>query len=410
VPILHCEPWGWDNWNLATATPSGNGTWLDGAPLVITILDDSHPIIQDAGLSNGVVAFYDVFSGTNPSRTMSPKEASSLDDEIVVLARADGTNTDDNTVFAAMWALEAGATETIGIGATFPSRIVGMAMPTGDEAGADLPATDISANGYALITAAVHWLDPDSFPDTAVLAARWPLSDGSGTSPTEIVGGLIGSMRNMDAGTAWIGDAEAPTTGALCFDGVDDYVYIPNGPGNDITTHSFTVSLLARQPGLHDPDNASMENRWFTKGTYAGAAGIRYEVYQKAADLRWSLDDGVIKSELSLPAAPYVNDQWHHVVFVRDREASPTAQLRMYRDGVLDGTLTDGTATVSNPVEPLVLATSIAPDVPASVEFFDGCLDDIRIYHSALTDDQIQQLFESYVIPSANEVGEWVMY
>jgi hypothetical protein len=62
-----------------------------------------------------------------------------------------------------MWALEAGATESIGSPGSFTNRIVGLAYPPG--AGTSLPWTDYSPAAVALFTAAIHWLDPTSVPE-----------------------------------------------------------------------------------------------------------------------------------------------------------------------------------------------------------------------------------------------------
>jgi hypothetical protein len=262
--------------------------------------------------------------------------------------------------------------------------------------------TRLNANGLKLLEGLFAFCLP-----RPPAAARWPLSDGAGTSPSETIGGLIGAMRNMDAGEAWLGDEPSPTTGALCFDGIDDFVTIPNGPGNDIGAESFAVSFLVRQQGVHNPGNPSEENRWIGKGTFGEGTGGRYECYQTGYAMHWALDDGTTESRVIADASPVVDGEWKHVVCVRDREADPAAELRVYVNGKLVGSAEDATGDLGNAAEPLILGASTAADRPEPVGFFEGCLSDVRIYKRVLTDLDIAILFSEYAIVQSNGVTGW---
>jgi hypothetical protein len=171
VPILHCEAWGWDNWGLDTEP---NGTWLEGGTtgMTVTAAGAAHPIMQEAGLAEGLATIYDAVSGGDANSVFSTKPLAGLDDEIVVLATGVGTNAVDPR--ATLWALEAGATEAIGAAGSFTARIVGISYPPG--VGTGLPFSDYSQAAIDIFTAAIHWLDPTSEPappPTTTVGFEW---------------------------------------------------------------------------------------------------------------------------------------------------------------------------------------------------------------------------------------------
>ncbi|MDZ7310186.1 MAG: LamG domain-containing protein, partial [candidate division KSB1 bacterium] len=82
------------------------------------------------------------------------------------------------------------------------------------------------------------------------------------------------------------------------------------------------------------------------------------------------------------------DNQWHHVVVT----FSYPGQLRLY----LDGNLLNSKNSTGN-IEPTtqdVIIGCIRPSGEPSMRYFDGALDDIRIYNRALSDAEIQALYQ----------------
>jgi hypothetical protein len=222
------------------------------------------------------------------------------------------------------------------------------------------------------------------------MVAHWPLADGSGSVATETVAGLNGALMNFDTSTAWT--ADAPHGGALTFDGVDDYVVVPHNAAIDFANESFSVSFLLKQNGgfVAPSDTSFTEQRYFSKGTFAATTGVRYEMFNKAGNVRFSIDDGTTKIDVSVAEAPFVTNEWVHVVAVRD---TAQAMMFLYADGVQVGSIATGAlGSAANP-DPLVFGTSTAADKPTSIGFFAGQISDFRIFANALTVDEIAAIY-----------------
>ena len=128
------------------------------------------------------------------------------------------------------------------------------------------------------------------------------------------------------------------------------------------------------------------------KNTTTGATGkwfgIQYIKSSSSDRLTWAIDDDVTKTDLNVtPGSTYFNNAWHHLVAIRDVEAD---QLRIYIDGVLKGSKTDGTGNIAQ-VENLVLGNTNVNLVNA----FGGSLDDVSIYKGVLTAEEVLENYNN---------------
>jgi hypothetical protein len=139
TPTMHNEAYGWDNW--LVTTPS-NITWLSGAS--VDIVNDSHPIAVEAGLSAGPLAFY------NTEATWTADLVSALAPSAELIAQT----TVDSDDFALVFAVDEGA--ELADGSVSSKRIVGFSIP------ADNPydAGRMTDEAWALWDAAIDWLNP----------------------------------------------------------------------------------------------------------------------------------------------------------------------------------------------------------------------------------------------------------
>lgn len=75
--------------------------------------------------------------------------------------------------------------------------------------------------------------------------------------------------------------------------------------------------------------------------------------------------------------------------------------MKLYKNGVLMGSSTSSSPFTFNNSNPL----NIGRDFPGILDYFNGSLDDIRIYNRALTDSEIRELFvysSTLTLPTAN--------
>ncbi|MGB8226767.1 MAG: LamG domain-containing protein [Sedimentisphaerales bacterium] len=213
---------------------------------------------------------------------------------------------------------------------------------------------------------------------TAGLAGYWNLDETSGTTAADSSGnGNTGTLQGSPLPT-W---AAGKYGNCLSFASGGGRVYAPSSSTIDFADEDFSVALWAIQP-----TSWSGQYELFIKGTMGVGAypgtGKRYELYRKNAQFRFCVDDNVTKSDLALASSGFCTGSWVHIVAVRDTAAN---KLRLYANGVLKGTVTDSTGSISQN-EPLYIA-----DLEG---LFTGKTDDVRIYDRVLSADDVNALYQ----------------
>jgi len=183
---------------------------------------------------------------------------------------------------------------------------------------------------------------------------------------------------------------------ALEFDGSDDYIQTPS---NELqTTNNFTIELWFKA------DNTSFAGHLIWEGEVTGNGwggwdpNYEQEIHISIGELWYgsqTRDDKFCfflgdRSEGSDSGALQISTDftdttnWHHVlVTVYDLDSSPVAEL--FLDGVSIGTNT-GTTTITNRAN---WDTNLRIGKPGTDErYFNGTIDNVRIYNKALTPDE----------------------
>ncbi|MCX5633026.1 MAG: hypothetical protein NTW93_05065 [Phycisphaerae bacterium] len=234
--------------------------------------------------------------------------------------------------------------------------------------------TNWSAIAYA-VTPAEAYINPP--------AAYWTLNETSGTIAHDVTGNT--TLQGTLQGTPEPNWTTGHFGNCLAFAANGQRVYVPNSPAIDFGDEDLSVSLWAKQPS-----SFSGQYEIFIKGTIGSGAfpgsGKRYELYRKDTTFRFAIDDNVTKSEISVASSNFCTGSWVHIVAVRDTVAS---QIRLYANGVLQGTTTDSTGSISQ-TEPLYIADGV---------FTPGSIDDVRIYRYALTQEQITEIYNGAGLP-----------
>ena len=199
--------------------------------------------------------------------------------------------------------------------------------------------------------------------DLHCLVSNWKFDEGSGTVATDASGnGNDGTVHDATWTTGKSGDA-------LSFDGIDDYVDMGN-------------------PSNLQPDNVSL-SVWFKTGATDGMilrkrlCGYGLQVLSSGEISFWIYNITATKFMATSPKA-YNDDKWHHAVGVYDG-----ASVKLYLDGILVSTASAGTIVYKNG------AIAAGRDGDFSGSYFNGLIDDIRIYNQALNDQQVQYLYNS---------------
>ena len=225
------------------------------------------------------------------------------------------------------------------------------------------------------------------------LVAHWTLNEGTGSTIEDAtVNGNNGTLINMNE-QSWVEGIEGS---ALYFDGIDDYVNVPDEYAINFADQDFSISFWLKQSMM---DKAM---RYIIKGTHTSpGSGKRYEVFHHASNVvRFSIDDNVTKSRIEVPNTDFVTGEWVHVVAVRDKT---DGQLLLYANTHLQDTANDLTGDISQDED---LYFGVSPDEDNTN--LSGSLDDIRFFNFALDDSTIQELYDQMITSIDEKPGRCI--
>ena len=170
-------------------------------------------------------------------------------------------------------------------------------------------------------------------------------------------------------GAKWVNTPLGHST--LEFDGVDDFVFVRDNPVLDLTDE---LTLMAWVNAYNIP--ASGERKLVYKGD-------AYLIKVRASKLSGDVHvNGWIGSLYDSKPTPL--REWHHVAITYDGKAE-----HLYVDGVeTDSKPRAGKISVTN--KHLGIGAIKKTDTSNPYDFFNGIIDEIRIYNRALTADEIQ--------------------
>jgi len=213
--------------------------------------------------------------------------------------------------------------------------------------------------------------------------AQWLLDDGAGKKAFDYVGGHDGKLEK---GPIWV---EGVQKGALQLDGNDAYVKADKfdviGPG--ITMMGwFNASLLDNaQAGLISKADKVDDNKiWWQLGIVDDDADRYLASWVKAGDDTTRLEDA---------STSLVVGQWYHAAATYD---AVSATMRLYLDGVEIASRAHARGGDIDTKDKHEVALGANADKD---DFFDGRIDDMRVYNYPLSADQILAIYEDVEVP-----------
>lgn len=207
------------------------------------------------------------------------------------------------------------------------------------------------------------------------------LGAGSATAADVTGNGHDGTLVNMDPATDWVGGLAGL---ALDFDGVDDYVSVPDHAALDFGLGDFSVILWVFK---HSPtvnfDNSYGVSKWSTGGTGFNEWCLLVGSGLVTGDTpSFWIEIGTTWYNATDPQGISLNE-WHQVVGVRRGTA-----ISLYVDGILaarNSSIPPG-AAINNGGRELRIAVN-QPDAP--LFYTDALFDDVQIYDFALRDGDV---------------------
>ena len=220
---------------------------------------------------------------------------------------------------------------------------------------------------------------------TTGLVRHFKLDDTTGASIVDTM--AVGNGTWSDgSGNVVVQETVPGVNGtALRFDGTNDYINIPTHASLDMTD-ALTISAWIKPMASVNNFRSLVHRESVTDGEeYFGLMiGGTLDQYKFlfAADVDGTWDGVQVRSAKS--ANDYLN-KWVHVVGTYDGHVA-----RIYTDGVLDTTskLTGGFNPTTRP-----LNIGAGRNMGALGEYFNGMIDDVRIYNRALDPGEVNQLY-----------------
>ncbi len=212
---------------------------------------------------------------------------------------------------------------------------------------------------------------------------HWRLDETSGTTAVDAEGNHDGTLTN---GPTW---TPALINGGLEFDGSNDFV---DGGSFDVVGVGLTMIgwFRADAIGTNDPRFVSKAS-----GTAVQDAYWQLSTSNTGSNrfLRMRLKAGGTTSELIDSSVSLNPGQWYQAAATYD---AYSGEMRLYLDGsqIASGSHAVGGPVDANPTVPVALGANGPPE-----RFFDGLLDDFRIYDRPLGAIEISELYDASAPP-----------
>ncbi len=207
--------------------------------------------------------------------------------------------------------------------------------------------------------------------------AWWKLDDGTGITALDSMGNLNGQLNNGPIWTNGILD------GGLSLDGTNDYVNIADDPSlRFIETDSFTISFWAKPVSTGELVCKMRTGEQYGIFGYEVQWYAEYGAFIFYAEESGNYYTGTGTAYMAAPAG-----SWYFVTCVYDNRA-----MRIYLNGEFQNDCYFASENATTPPDHS-LTIGVRSYDSTLESYFGGIIDDVRVYRSALTADEIEQLY-----------------
>jgi hypothetical protein len=212
------------------------------------------------------------------------------------------------------------------------------------------------------------------------IVAMWLFDEGQGKTVRDSSGNGNDGVINGDP--EWV---EGRFGKGLKFDGVDDYISVPDSDSLDINGDQITIVAWIKGGGWPAANH-------IVRKLHDQAQGTIYLLRVQPDTLRAYIATDVKRYQVN-GATPLKTDKWYHAALVYDG-----SEIRVYLNGELDGSLpASGNIKTSN------AELRIGRGDPAG--YFVGVIDDVAIFNVALDEEGIKEIMEGGLKTNFLSVG-----
>ena len=259
-------------------------------------------------------------------------------------------------------------------GGTITFNITNGALPTGlSLTGANIDGTTTAESSTTLYSFTIEAIDdenqatPRNFSITVNSAAiisseNFTINTYTGNGSTQSIEGKIGT--------------------AAQFNGSSSYISIPNSAGNNIST--FSISFWFKTNG--QAGTGVLFNNGGADSTQTGW----YITISSSGVLGFSTSQGGDNQLISNGTTNYADNSWHNVVLVYTAVGVGTSTYNVYVDGNSTPEITGSNGRFTNTAtQPL----TIGRFARVAIEFFNGSIDQVRIFNKAISSSEVTTLY-----------------
>jgi hypothetical protein len=218
---------------------------------------------------------------------------------------------------------------------------------------------------------------------SAAATLYWPFNEGSGLTTADASGN--GNTGTLNGGVTWTSAGHFGE--GLLFDGSTGYVDAGNAPSTNIAGSATVAGWVKMNTAAQDQKVGGNEDN-ISGGYKLAIYGMRCEFETHDASNNWTCNRYVSGGTILMTGV------WYHCCGVMNAQAGT---MKTYVNGVLDREL-DG---VSNTALAATTGDLIIGREPwlqgGNTRYFNGTLDEIKVYNRALSDTEIRALADTTV-------------
>jgi len=214
-----------------------------------------------------------------------------------------------------------------------------------------------------------------NLPSDEDLVGYWSFDDGSGSVAVDGSGnGNDGTLVNMEDAN-WV---DGIVGKCLDFDGTTQYVTSSTSPS---VSGNFSISVHIKRQGT----GSGLNNTIIDVGNYTANNGFGLWI-NDSNELTWRINQDYNHYSVGIPTL----DTWRHYVLVYNGTT-----VKVYEDGI-------EIYTTNYSTNPTVVTNYMRAGKRESTnnEYFNGLIDEVRIYNRALTPSEVKAL---YLYPAGNK-------
>src|SRR3989344_6154360 len=220
---------------------------------------------------------------------------------------------------------------------------------------------------------------------TSITVLSMPMTNASWSPDAQTTYDFSGYNNNGTLGTNLLADVAEPNYTTSCviggcyiFDGRNDTINVGNASNlNFLSNESFSISLWFK--------TSDTGNDFIGKSSGTDIQGYQFYQGSNSDELSFAIGDGTNVPLITTSGLNLSNGLWHQAMAVRDVDSD---RLFVYVDGVLKQNAADTTTKNLTPAVNLLIGQKIS----SSTAYFNGSMDEVRIYRRALSPSEVARL------------------